>query len=150
MSPHLSVTYATPLILDVTPSRRVKYFILLINLLALIALLLLPLPGSVRLGLCLLLVLLCLHALRRQHQYYRLVWHEEHWFIQHRDREQEATLLPSSFVTPWLTILNFVTQGKTLSVLLLADSVNGDSFRRLRVRLKVSGRNSTTHAKMNS
>ncbi len=51
---------------------------------------------------------------------------------------REAALLPSSFVTPYLTILNFrhPDERRARSVLLLPDNIRPDPFRRLRVLLR--------------
>lgn len=49
-----------------------------------------------------------------------------------------ATLLANSLVTPYLTVLNVLPQGARLfrSVLVLPDSLDAESFRRLRVYLR--------------
>lgn len=51
---------------------------------------------------------------------------------------REAALLPSSFVTPYLTILNFrhADERRARSVVILPDRVQPDLFRRLRVLLR--------------
>lgn len=53
----------------------------------------------------------------------------------------EGKLLPTSYVHPWLVVLNFRLEGKrgVRSVVLLRDSLDESSFRRLRVRLGVDG-----------
>lgn len=50
----------------------------------------------------------------------------------------EATLLGSSFVAPYLTVLNLKPAGGRLvkHLVILPDAVNGEDFRRLRVWLK--------------
>jgi toxin CptA len=54
---------------------------------------------------------------------------------------QEAQLLPSSFVAPWLTVLNLRMAGTAAvrHVLILFDNVDEEAFRRLRVLLRWSG-----------
>jgi len=54
------------------------------------------------------------------------------------DAVQNITILPSSFVASYLTILNYRVEGKRWqrSVLLLPDNVEQDAFRRLRVWLR--------------
>jgi len=47
-------------------------------------------------------------------------------------------LLGNSFLSTWLLVLNFKGEGKRFSVLLPADSLDKDTFRRLRVRLRVT------------
>jgi toxin CptA len=51
---------------------------------------------------------------------------------------QEAELLGSSFVAPYLTILNLRPAGRRLArhAVILRDAVDGEVFRKLRVKLK--------------
>lgn len=62
-------------------------------------------------------------------------------FQTRRGEWREGTLLGSSFVSPYLTVLNFRTEGNLLArhVVILPDSVDADEFRRLRVRLRWGG-----------
>lgn len=49
----------------------------------------------------------------------------------------EARLLPSTFVTPWLTVLDLAPPGRRRrGVLLTADRVDAEAFRRLRTALR--------------
>ncbi len=50
----------------------------------------------------------------------------------------EAQLLPTSFVAPYLTVLNLRIEGRRLPahVTVFHDAVNGEDFRRLRVLLR--------------
>jgi len=47
-------------------------------------------------------------------------------------------LLGHSYVSTWLVVLNFGGEGKRFTVILPADSLDNDTFRRLRVRLRVA------------
>lgn len=51
---------------------------------------------------------------------------------------QEATLLGSSFVAPYLTVLNLHPEGRRLArhAVILGDAVDAEAFRKLRVKLK--------------
>lgn len=49
-----------------------------------------------------------------------------------------AELLGNSFASTWLVVLNFKGEGKHFTVILPADSLDSDTFRRLRVRLRVA------------
>lgn len=51
---------------------------------------------------------------------------------------QEARLLGSSFVSPYLTVLNLRPEGRRFArhVVILPDAVDADAFRRLRVLLR--------------
>lgn len=59
-------------------------------------------------------------------------------FRTRRGEWHEGRLLDSSFVTPYLTVLNVAAAGSALTrhVVILADSVAPDDFRRLRVWLR--------------
>ena len=49
-----------------------------------------------------------------------------------------ARLMPSTFVTPWLTVINLRTgqRPRVRHVVLMADSAGAEEYRRLRVRLQ--------------
>lgn len=51
---------------------------------------------------------------------------------------REGTLLASSFVSPYLTILNIGTDGRFSArhVVIMPDGIDAEEFRRLRVRLR--------------
>ena len=54
-------------------------------------------------------------------------------------RWHDAEVLPSSFVAPWLTVLNLrMAGGGVAHVLILPDNVEREAFRRLRVLLRWS------------
>ena len=64
------------------------------------------------------------------------------WAIEFRNNTHyETQLLPSSFVSPWLVVLNFkkTEEQPRRSVTLFRDALDGESFRRLRVRLGMEG-----------
>jgi len=69
----------------------------------------------------------------------RLVWQSENdWRLESRgEGTLTAELLPSSFLHPWLMILNLRVEGRRLpvSVALPRDSLDATTFRQLRVRL---------------
>ena len=50
----------------------------------------------------------------------------------------EAHLLPTSYVTPWLSILSFMPEGsrRVRHAVLFPDALDPEAYRRLRVRLK--------------
>ena len=68
-----------------------------------------------------------------------LTWEEAcEWVLELRDGTQyETQLLPSSYVSPWLVVLNFdkTTYSKIRLVTLFRDALDPESFRRLRARL---------------
>lgn len=71
----------------------------------------------------------------------RLVWEKTgDWILERNGTQRRARLLGSSFVHPRLVILNFNLDGRrTCSVVLSWDSVDAETFRRLRVRLGLDG-----------
>jgi toxin CptA len=72
-----------------------------------------------------------------------LVWLEQdHWQLETtRGETVDANLLGSSFVNPWLVVLNFKpeTGGRMWPVVILPDSVDSTTFRRLSVKLRLFG-----------
>ena len=60
------------------------------------------------------------------------------WYIQDvRNQQHPVQLLPSSFVSKFLIILNYAGIDKNkFSVLITRDSLEDDEFRRLKIRLK--------------
>lgn len=70
-----------------------------------------------------------------------IIWQlDGHWLLLTSQGElDDVELLPDSYIHPWLVILHFKhTQGRSY-VPLLQGMIDADSFRRLRVRLKMSG-----------
>jgi len=73
-----------------------------------------------------------------------LVWQEQNqWLVDTASGETiNAELLGSSFVNPWLIVLNFKPeQGRRmLPVVIMPDGVDSTTFRRLSVKLRFYGR----------
>ena len=148
----MSTTYATPLALHIRPSPRLRRFTLLIHLLAGLAILLLPLSAGWLLAGWLLLSLSLFAGLRRQGRERHLLWREQDWLIDVGGAEQVAVLEGATLVSPWLTILSLrrIDRGGRCVLPILPDAIATESFRRLRVRLRVSGRQSIRRAKLES
>jgi hypothetical protein len=74
-----------------------------------------------------------------------LTWKEsDEWVLALRDGSQyETQLLPSTYVSPWLVVLNFgkAENQRARSVTLFRDALDEETFRRLRVRLGLDGKN---------
>ncbi|HEC18107.1 MAG TPA: hypothetical protein ENI97_02050 [Gammaproteobacteria bacterium] len=72
-----------------------------------------------------------------------LVWQPDgSWLLESEDGQVfNAHLHESTYVHPWLVVLNFRVPGKRglLSFPLAPDALDGETFRALRTRLKVSG-----------
>jgi toxin CptA len=69
------------------------------------------------------------------------------WCRARNGTEFEARLLDSSFVSPWMTVLNLRTDGepRLRHMILVPDNVAPDAFRRLRVLLRWSRRGAQAH-----
>ncbi len=72
-----------------------------------------------------------------------LVWQESReWLLETSKGETVAAkLLGSSFVSPWLIVLNFEPHwgGRKWPVIILPDSTDSATFRRLSIKLKMYG-----------
>lgn len=141
-----SPKYATPLTLEPRPSRILLSLMLFAHGGAVAVLLALDeWPWPVRL----LLVMVVLAGLwsalgklgwrRSPTRIRRLVWQAENdWRVELGDGKMlTARLRPSSFVHPWLVVLNLRLEGRRLpySLVLARDGLDATAFRRLRVRL---------------
>lgn len=146
MMPPGHAVYA-PLRLEPGRSPRLAAFLLLVHGLALVALMVAPLSLWARLGLGLMLVASLLHGHRLHiardspRAITRAVWDElGRWRLTLASgRTLEATLLPDSFVTLPLVVLNFRTGPwwSRRSLILAGDAMGAEPLRKLRVRLKL-------------
>ena len=77
----------------------------------------------------------------KNNRQYELHWQENgQWVVAQNNHQVTAELSDSSMVTSICSVLNFkLEDGKRQSVLLFKDSVDTESFRRFRVRVKVQG-----------
>ena len=141
-----SPKYATPLILEPRPSRWLLSLMLFAHggaIAVLLALQAWPWPlrlflvMAVLAGLC--FTLGRLGWRRSPTCIRRLIWQTENqWRLERCNGEILATRLqPSSFMHPWLVVLNLRVEGRRLpcSLVLARDSLDAATFRRLRVRL---------------
>lgn len=135
----MSHIYATPLELELTPSRRETFFVYGIYGLTLLSIWQLPWPLWGRLiFLCTVFVLVSVLR-RRQKKYSRIVWQAgNHWLITSKGVTDTAMLQQQSLVTTWLVILLFkITDHGDIAIVIWPDSIQPNVFRRLRVRLKL-------------
>jgi hypothetical protein len=138
MSPN---AFAARLALEPGRSRILLVYVLGLHGLALLVLVLpLALPLVPRLTLMVLLLWQLGRALQRLRRpaLKELIWQGDgHWQLFFRDgTERVITSPPQGFVWPWLVALKFRDdEGAVHRVLLLADMLPADQFRRLRVRL---------------
>jgi len=72
-----------------------------------------------------------------------LIWHDQNqWQLDTASGERvKAKLLGSSFVNPWLIVLNFKPEqgGRMLPVVIMSDGVDSTTFRRLSAKLRMYG-----------
>ncbi|MBK8163814.1 MAG: hypothetical protein IPK65_11965 [Gammaproteobacteria bacterium] len=134
--------YAAPLRLDLRRSRRLALYLGAAHAGALAFIPFLPL-GNVTGALLAILVVLCLARscsarvlMRGDGDVVALVWARDgEWrLIERGGRTRVCRLRPDSYVHPELTVLNFAG-GRRCSIVLLPDSLDSDTYRRLRVRL---------------
>lgn len=63
---------------------------------------------------------------------------DKQWAVLAGENWHLVDLMPSSFVSPWLIVLNFKGRAGRFTVILPADSLGGDTHRRLRVRIRMA------------
>lgn len=141
-----SAGYVQPLTIEPRPSRWFAGAVLVLHGGALPMILALPVDGWLAGVLLIALVFSLLRTLagpvlmRRDSAIVAAAWlGDGRWRLRRRDGvEQEARLLPDSYVHPWLTVLNF-RAARRCSLVLPWDSLDPETFRRLRVRLQLEG-----------
>ena len=83
------------------------------------------------------------HLLRiNKRAVHNLVWQDQdQWQLENSSGEfVNAKLLGSSYVNPWLIVLNFKPKsGRMLPVVIMPDSVDSTTFRRLGIKLRQHG-----------
>ncbi len=139
--------HAPPLLIQPGVSRRLVVFLLVTHALGVGAVLLMQgVPWWGRVLLLLGVGVSCWHYWRlhisRQHPAAVLettFYGIDSWRVHTRSGSQFATLADSSFLQPWLCVLNLRMQnGAMRSLILLPDNLSADVLRRLRVRVKFS------------
>ena len=142
-----SQKFETPLQINLQRSNLLFALLAMMFLGALSLLWVLPWPVYVVLLFSLLLtvsffVVLDQHVLRRGQQQLKCVSQDSsgQWWLQKQTGEKfTAQLQGDSYLHPRLVVLNFKNIKRRYSVVLMQDSLDRASFRRLRVRLLVMG-----------
>jgi hypothetical protein len=144
-----STKYAQPLRLNPKPSRILLGLLTVGHLGAIAVLLPLDFPLIIKLLIVVVLLVSLVVAWRKQPGKVgeggvkTLIWKADgNWLLETIDGESlNATLHESTYVHPWLVVLNFRQEGKQglLSFVLAPDALDHEIFRELRVRLKVAG-----------
>ncbi len=137
------------MIFDIGASQALAWFIGVLHLGGMLIVGLIPISILIRLSLFALLVaslmhILLTHALRSSPHAIRKVTfeHDGEWALERRNEELLGPCrLCSHFVHRWLVILQLrCTRGRLpISLVVTADAVDGDAFRRLRARLSSLG-----------
>ncbi len=145
-----STRYAQPLRLTPKPSRILMALLTLGHLGALSILFPLDFPIVIKGLIAVVLLLSLVVAWRKQPGKVgeggvkTLTWQADgEWLLGTVDGKQlQANLHESTYVHPWLVVLNFRQQAKRgiLSFTLAPDALDKETFRELRVRLKVAGK----------
>jgi len=138
----LSNGFARPLCLQRKRSLLLASYLIVIHLLGLIALFQPMQISSFVLGLV--LVLLAISA-AYHFRYYRLqcddalywIWHANASWQYGEPTQTWQLALSKSVQTPWFVTLTLVSPQQQRRVLIVRDQVDADTFRRLRVRLKL-------------
>ncbi len=137
----MSRTYATPLQLDIYSSRQLIIWLTIISSLVLVSLLLVSLNFYLKFLFLLVFLIFVYQSYKNINNKKTVIWKEDNeWEIIEAGGSKNASLLASSFVSRWLTILNFKLEDrKKKTVIVFSDAINKEQFRKLRVRLKVDG-----------
>lgn len=134
--------YAPPLRIKLRPSRLLSIFIISSHILTFCVLWTLPVHSGLTLLLLPVLIASTYLSLKKyvfkQYRTHEIICdHDGDWklFIGN-DKEVYADLQANSYRHPFISVLNFKTEdNEKCSVILLPDSVDRESFRRLRVLL---------------
>lgn len=146
----MSHTYVTPLKLEIRTSRLFFLIHLLLYALASISLMTLPWPVVFQCVCIALLIYIARKSYCVHNRLRLLIWkQEEHWELWQSGAMTMLQLQGSSFVSSWFIILNFKSvDGAGISLVIFSDAVEYQLFRQLRVRLKVEGKKSIRHDKI--
>lgn len=143
-----------PLKIDRKASLFLAWFLLISHTLFLAVVPVLTLPIWMIIGVTIGVILSLISTMRNhallqsRHAIVRLIWtNNNRWILAYANGVvSDAELIPNSFVNPHLVILNFQTTNAQIfmrrpSVVIAADSVDPNTFRRLRARLIVKTKN---------
>ena len=142
-----SKKYATPLAVELSSSLALSSLLLFLHLGAIVVFLMLALSIVIKI-LVVMIVLISLYYNTRLHSLLRsdrsivsLRWLDDNeWQLMQCDGvNYQAHLNMNSYLHPKLTVLNFNLVGskKKRTVMIFSDAIDKDSFRRLRVRLRL-------------
>lgn len=143
-----STKYASPLRLEIQRSQKLLSLLLVTHLGAFM--LIWTLTIAIQWQLLLALIILgslfyytkAYYLLTSPNAVVHAIWDaDENWHLSLANGSIiSARLLPDTYIHPWLVVLNFICQdpSKKYSLPLLPDSLDANTLRRLRVRLRTS------------
>ena len=146
MSPALSRKYATPLHLEIGPSRLLGRWVMLVHGVPLLLWPVLQPAGWLILAVASTLLFSLTRSWQLQVSRHHpdavcsMMWGEDTGCLLglHSGEQEKVSLCAQAFILPWLVILHFNNrQGRKKYLVLLPDMVDREVFRRLRVRLKL-------------
>jgi Membrane-bound toxin component of toxin-antitoxin system len=143
----LSRQYASPLLLKISYSKNYRNLVVTIfTLSALSIYLIYEQLGIISVFLFVFLIVTTLRALINNREF-DLHWQDSgDWMIAQQHKLVPAKLCDSSVFTSICSVLNFkLDGGRRQSILIFKDNIDAESFRRLRVRVKVQGINPKAH-----
>ena len=132
--------YENQLQLDFYKSKFCYLYLVSIIVLSVLAVFIVPVDVFYKLSITAIIVLLCLHVIRKRNQVVAMKWFKEnHWGIfSDRGVMHRAELLNNSFITRFICVLNFkLENGKKLSYTIFPDSIHHEQMRRFMVRMKI-------------
>lgn len=139
-SPPLSNRSAAPLHLILERSRCLERAVVVLHLLGLGAALATPMAGWVKALLTVAVIVSGIVAWRRLDRVRGLTLAADgDWEVVSRDGIHHAHLAATTVVTPWIIILHLNSDGGTLALPICRDATDPESFRRLRVHLRIAG-----------
>jgi len=142
----LSRKYATPLHLDIGPSRLLGRWVVLVHGVPLLMWPVLQSGGWLMLAVTSTLLFSLVRSWRLQVSRHHpdavcsMVWGEEKDCLLglHSGEQEEVNMRAQAFILPWLVILHFNSRRRHMRhLVLLPDMLDREMFRKLRVRLKV-------------
>ena len=145
--PSSSRESAAPLHLILERSRTLLTFIVVTHGIALLTALVTPVPVWLRSALVIAVLISLRWTLRNSQRVQGLTLTAGgDWEILYRGHSRLARPAPGTVVTPWLVLLNLREEGHKIGIPICRDGVDPESFRRLRVQLRLAGDGDETDA----
>jgi hypothetical protein len=141
----MNTRFQKPLQLQIKPSRLLKQTLLGLHCLALFAIWVSAIPLAVKALLTILVIYNGQKVYKGKTRFDKTHWLNyssgQGWQIAGQDLDfQTITILPSTVVTPWLTVIHYqIKEQSRLSLVVNKDALTPENYRQLIVKLKVKG-----------